>query len=70
MDTDIETLHQQYRAVAERLNRYPMTPAGWAAILAEVEAGYRYRLAELQRQGRAAPDLAQIDLDPAVFQSK
>jgi hypothetical protein len=50
MDSDIETLHQQYRAVVERLNRYPMTPAGRAAILAKVEAGYRDRLAELGRQ--------------------
>jgi hypothetical protein len=52
MDTDIEILHQQYRAVIEQLTGYAMSAAGRAAILAEVEGGYRGRLVELQRQGR------------------
>ena len=36
-----DELEQQYRALVERVRRYPMPEAARAAILAEIEEAYR-----------------------------
>jgi hypothetical protein len=47
----MDDVEQQYRAIVERVRRYPMPEAARAAILAEIEEAYRRELAELRRAG-------------------
>lgn len=41
MFAGMDDLEQQYRALVERISRYPMSEAARTRILAEVEAAYR-----------------------------
>ena len=43
MAETIATLNVTYLALIERISRLPMTPAGRAAILADIEANYQER---------------------------
>lgn len=66
----IDSLTEQYRAVVARINRYPMSPARRAAILAEVLAGYLVEVQTICRRDRAAVDLSslpQFNLNPVCF---
>ena len=44
-----DDLEQQYRALVERVRRYPMPEAVRGAILVEIEATYRRERAASQR---------------------
>jgi hypothetical protein len=49
-----DDLEQQYRALVERVRRYPMPEAVRGAILVEIEATYRRERAASQRSSTSS----------------